>query len=51
MDDLLGIFSGGGGAIGSSAFGGDNVWSDIPQQNGTQQSKGKSSNEDILGLF
>jgi hypothetical protein len=45
MNDLLGVF---GGTTQNGAFGGENVWSDIPQQNGTQTNK---SNEDILGLF
>ena len=47
MDDLLGIF----GGQSNGGFGGENVWSDIPQQNGAQPNKSKSSNEDILGLF
>jgi hypothetical protein len=45
MNDLLGVF---GGTNQNGAFEGENVWSDIPQQNGTQTNK---SNEDILGLF
>jgi hypothetical protein len=49
MDDLLGIFGGGGQS--NDAFGGINVWNDPPQQNGTQAGKSKSSNDDILGLF
>jgi len=54
MDDLLGLFGGGGGQVnaGTSAFG-ENVWGDVGQQNGSGQSgsgKGKT-NEDILGLF
>lgn len=49
MDDLLGIFGGAGGQNG--AFGGGNVWSDTPPQNGPQTNKKPSSNEDILGLF
>jgi hypothetical protein len=50
MNDLLGIF--GGAAQNGGGFGGENVWSDIAQQNGpqTQQTKSKT-NEDILGLF
>jgi hypothetical protein len=47
MDDLLGIF----GGQSNGGFGGENVWSDNPQQNGAQPNKSKSSNEDILGLF
>ena len=47
MNDLLGVF--GGAGQNSGGFGGENVWSDIPQQNGTQPNK--STNEDILGLF
>jgi len=51
MDDLLGIFGGGAGEQ-NGAFGGANVWSDIPPQNGAQTAKKPaSSNEDILGLF
>ena len=51
MDDLLGIFGGGAGEQ-NGAFGGVNVWSDIPPQNGAQTAKKPaSSNEDILGLF
>jgi hypothetical protein len=49
MDDLLGIFGGGGQS--NNAFGGANVWNDQPQQNGTQAGKSKSTNDDILGLF
>jgi AP-1 complex subunit beta-1 len=50
MDDLLGIF---GGISANDTFGGANVWTDVPQQNGsqTQPIKTKSTNEDILGLF
>ena len=48
MDDLLGIF---GGQSNGGGFGGENVWSDIPRQNGAQTNKNKSSNEDILGLL
>ena len=51
MDDLLGIF-GGTGQSNGGGFGGANVWSDIPQQNGSQPpTKSKPTNEDILGLF
>jgi hypothetical protein len=51
MNDLLGLFGAGGQSNG--LFGGENVWSDTPQQNGTgaKQEKGKQTNEDILGLF
>jgi hypothetical protein len=53
MDDLLGIFGGGGQ---NGAFGGTNVWSDTSTsssaaQNGAQTNKKPASNEDILGLF
>jgi len=55
MDDLLGLFGGAGGQVnaGTNAFGGENVWGDLGQQNGSDQSaSGKSkTNEDILGLF
>jgi len=52
MNDLLGIFGGGGQGNGFGA----NVWSDAPQQNGAQaqvqaQPNKPKSNEDILGLF
>jgi hypothetical protein len=50
MDDLLGIF-GGAGQSNVGGFGDENVWSDIPQQNGSQPAKKKPTNEDILGLF
>jgi len=52
MDDLLGIFGGGGGQA-NAGFGGTNVWNDTPQQNGSQPAptKNKPTNEDILGLF
>ena len=50
MDDLLGIF--GGQANGGGGFGGENVWSDVLPQSGSQSAqKSKSTNEDILGLF
>jgi hypothetical protein len=49
MNDLLGIFGGSGQS--TAAFGGENVWGDIPAQNGPPAAKSKSTNEDILGLF
>jgi hypothetical protein len=58
MDDLLGIFGGGGGPVNAPAngFGGENVWGDVGVQqhgNTTQSTTGAKSqtNEDILGLF
>jgi hypothetical protein len=49
MNDLLGIFGGSGQS--NTAFGGENVWGDMPPQNGAPATKGKPTNEDILGLF
>ena len=49
MNDLLGIFGGSGQS--NPAFGGENVWGDMPPQNGAPATKGKPTNEDILGLF
>jgi AP-1 complex subunit beta-1 len=49
MNDLLGIFGGSGQS--NTAFGGENVWGDLPPQNGAPATKGKPTNEDILGLF
>jgi hypothetical protein len=58
MDDLLGIFGGGGGPVngGAKGFGGENVWGDVGGQqhgNAAQSTSGAKSqtNEDILGLF
>lgn len=58
MDDLLGIFGGGGGPVnaGANGFGGENVWGDVAGQqhgNAAQSTTGAKSqtNEDILGLF
>jgi len=49
MNDLLGIFGGSGQS--NTGFGGENVWGDMPPQNGAPATKGKPTNEDILGLF
>jgi hypothetical protein len=58
MDDLLGIFGGGGGQVpgGTNGFGGQNMWGDVRGQqheNSAQSLSGakNQTNEDILGLF